>query len=74
VATTVSFIGFAIAAALQITALGFLFSWFLAWIGVGIEAAVAALVYTDIAICFAVILMLVGLLTQVLANQKCLTA
>lgn len=67
-----SFIAFAIAGAMQIAALAFLFSWFLAWIGVAMEAAVAALVYSGIAACGVVILILVGVLTQAYSYQSCM--
>lgn len=68
----ISFIAFAIAAAMQVAALAFLFSWFLAWIGVAMESAVAVLVYSGIATCGIVILLLLGVLTNVYAYKSCM--
>jgi hypothetical protein len=71
-AAILSVVAFLVAGAMQLTALAFIASWILSWLGVAMEAAVAALTYSGIATCFIVMLILFGLLTQVLANQKCL--
>jgi hypothetical protein len=71
-ASILSFVAFLVAGAMQIAALAFIATWFLSWLGVSMEVAVAALTYSGIATCFIVMLLLFGLLTQVLANSKCL--
>lgn len=69
-----SFVAFTVAAVMQIAALAFLFSWFLSWIGVAMEAAVAALVYSGIAACGIVIAILIGVLTQAYSFQSCMNS
>jgi hypothetical protein len=71
-ASIISVVSFAVAGAMQIAALAFLFIWFLAWIGVGMQAAVAALVYSGIAACVAVIIILAGVLTQAFSFKNCM--
>jgi hypothetical protein len=72
VAAIVSAVAFAAAGALQITALAFLFTWFLAAIGVAIEVAVVALVYSGIAGCVIGVLLLLGVLSNAFAYKRCM--
>ena len=55
-AAALSLISFALAGAMEVTALGFLFSWFLAWLGVAMQVAVSCLVHAGIVSCGIVIL------------------
>jgi hypothetical protein len=63
---------FATAAALEITALVFLTSLILAWIGVTLEVAVASLVSAGIAACTTVIAILLGVLANAYNYRKCM--
>jgi hypothetical protein len=71
-AATLSVVAFALAAVMQVSALAFLTSWFLAWIGVGMMAAVAALVTSGIFACAITALILLGVLTQMWGYKKCM--
>jgi len=71
-ASIISFVAFAVAGAMQIAALAFLFSWFLAWIGVAMEVAVAALVYSGMVMCGVAILLLLGVLTNAYSYKSCM--
>jgi hypothetical protein len=71
-AAALSAISFAVAAAMQITALAFLFSWFLSWLGVSMMAAVLILVKAGIFSCAITILLLLGVLSNAWAYKKCM--
>lgn len=71
-ASIISFVSFAVAASMQIAALAALASWVLAWLGVAMEVAVAALVYSGMATCGIVMGILVGVLTQSYAYKNCM--
>jgi len=71
-AATLSAVSFAIAAAMQVAALVFLFSWFLAWIGVGMMVAVLFLVKAGIFSCAITALILLGVLSNAWAYKKCM--
>lgn len=72
IASIISLVGFAIAGALQVTALAFISSVILAWLGVTLEAAVAVLVYSGISTCGASMLLLAGVLTNALTFKSCM--
>jgi hypothetical protein len=72
VAATISAVSFGVAGALQVTALVFLFSWFLSWLGVATEVAVVALVYSGIAACGIGVLLLLGVLSNVYGYKSCM--
>ncbi|MEN8136235.1 MAG: hypothetical protein ABFS18_11975 [Thermodesulfobacteriota bacterium] len=71
-ASIISVVSFTVAAILQITALAFISSWFLALIGVAMEVAVAALVYSGMVACGATILILAGVLTNAFSYKSCM--
>jgi len=71
-ASTLSFVSFALAGAMQIAALAFLFTWLLAWIGVGIMAAVLILVKAGMFSCAITVLILLGVAADAWAYKKCL--
>ena len=71
-AAMLSLIAFAVAGAMEITAPGFLFSWFLAWLGVAMQVAVSYLVHAGIVSCGIVILILIGVLTNAYAYKNCM--
>jgi len=71
-AAMLSLVAFALAGAMEITALGFIFSWFLSWLGMAMQAAVLALVHTGLVSCAIVILILIGVLTNAYAYKKCM--
>lgn len=73
IAGLISFVAFAVAGALQIAALAFLYSWFLSWLFPSAEAAVATLVYSGIITCGICIALFLGLLTQVFSLKNCMT-
>ena len=73
-ASTLSFVSFAVAGAMQVAALAFLFSWFLAWIGVGMMVAVLFLVKAGIVSCAITALILIGVLSNAWAFKKCMDA
>jgi hypothetical protein len=67
-----SLVAFVVAGAMEITALGFIFSWLLSWLGVAMQAAVLALVRTGLFSCAVVILILIGILTNAYAYKNCM--
>lgn len=71
-ASILSVVSFTVAGLLQVTALAFLASWILAFIGVAMEVAVAALVYSGIAACGATILIFAGVLTKAYSYKSCM--
>jgi len=71
-ASIISVVSFTIAGLLQVTALAFMASWILALIGVAMEPAVAALVYSGIAACGATILLFAGVLTDAYSYKSCM--
>lgn len=71
-ASILSAISFAAAGALQIAALAAFASIVLAWLGVALEAAVVALVYSGQVSCGAVILLLIGVRTDANAYKRCM--
>ncbi len=71
-AATLSVISFAIAAAMEVTALAFLFTWFLSFIGVGIQAAVAKLVLAGQFGCAITALILLGVLSNAFSYKSCM--
>lgn len=71
-AATLSVISFTVAAAMEITALAFLFTWFLAWIGVAMQAAVAALVLAGQFGCAITALILLGVLSNAFSYKSCM--
>ena len=71
-AAMLSLVAFALAGAMEITALGFIFSWFLSWLGVAMQVAVLALVHTGLVSCAIVVLILIGVLTNVYAYKNCM--
>lgn len=73
-AATLSVISFALAAVMQVAALAFLYSWFLAWLGVSTMAAVLILVKAGIFACAITALLLLGVLSNAWAYKKCMDA
>ena len=71
-ASVISVVAFTVAGLLQLTALAFLASWILAFIGVAMEVAVAALVYSGIVACGATILIFAGVLTNAYSYKSCM--
>jgi hypothetical protein len=71
-AATLSAISFAVAAAMQVAALAFLFSWFLSWLGVSMMVAVLFLVKAGIFSCAITALLLLGVLSNAWAYKKCM--
>jgi hypothetical protein len=71
-AAVLSLISFALAGAMEITALAFIFSWFLSFIGIGIQAAVAILVASGMSSCAIVILILLGVLSNAYSYKSCM--
>jgi hypothetical protein len=71
-AAILSAISFFAAGVMEIAALAFLYSWFLAWLGVSIQAAVAYLVYTGISACVVVIGILLGVLSNAYSYKSCM--
>jgi hypothetical protein len=57
---------------MQIAALGFIASWFLSWLGVSMEVAVAFLVKAGQYSCATVALILLGVLTQAWGYKNCM--
>jgi hypothetical protein len=70
-AAILSVISFAAAAILQVAALAFLYSWFLAWLGVSIEAAVALMVTSGQYSCAVTVFILLGVLANAWAFKNC---
>jgi len=71
-AAVLSLISFALAGAMEVAALAFIFSWFLSWIGIGMQAAVAILVTSGISSCAIVILILLGVLSNAYSYKSCM--
>lgn len=71
-AATLSAIAFLAAAIMEVAALAFLYSWFLAWLGVSIQVAVAYLVKTGLFACAITILLLLGVLTNANSYKSCM--
>lgn len=71
-AAIVSAISFAVAGALQLTALAELASLVASWLGVATEVIVAALVLSGEIACGAAIVILLGVLTNALAYKSCM--
>jgi hypothetical protein len=71
-AATLSVVSFAAAAAMQVAALAFLYSWFLSWLGVSLMAAVAFLVNAGMFSCGITALLLLGVLSNAWAFAKCM--
>jgi hypothetical protein len=70
-AAVLSLISFALAGAMEVTALAFIFSWFLSWLGLSMQAAVAILVASGISSCAIVILILLGVLSDAYSYKSC---
>src|SRR5262245_39193818 len=71
-AATLSVISFAAAAVMEVAALAFLYSWFLAWLGVSIQVAVAVMVKAGQYSCAITILILLGVLASAWAFKNCM--
>jgi hypothetical protein len=71
-AGTLSVVSFIVAAALQLTALALIASWFLSWLGLSMEAAVAILVKSGMFACAITALILLGVLTNAIAFKNCM--
>jgi len=71
-AGTLSAVSFLVAAALQLTALALIASWFLSWLGVSMEVAVAFLVKGGMYGCAITVLILLGVLTNAIAYMNCM--
>jgi hypothetical protein len=72
VAATLSLISFLAAAVMEVAALAFLYSWFLAWLGVSIQVAVAYMVKSGQFSCAIAILILLGVLTNAWSYKSCM--
>jgi hypothetical protein len=70
-AAVLSLISFPLAGAMEVTALAFIFSWFLSWLGLSMQAAVAILVASGISSCAIVILILLGVLSDAYSYKNC---
>jgi hypothetical protein len=70
-AAILSAVSFFAAGVMEIAALAFLYSWFLAWLGVSIQAAVSYLVYAGISACVVVIGILLGVLSNAYGYKSC---
>jgi hypothetical protein len=71
-AAALSVVSFIVAAALQLTALALIASWFLSWLGLSIEVAVAILVRSGMFACAITALILLGVLTNAIAFKNCM--
>lgn len=71
-AAVLSLISFVAAAVMEVAALAFLYSWFLAWLGVSLQVAVAAMVKAGQFSCAITILILLGVLSNAWAFKKCM--
>jgi hypothetical protein len=71
-AASLSLISFTLAAVLEVAALGFISTWFLAAIGVTLQAAVLALVHTGELACAIVVLILIGVLSDAFSYKSCM--
>ena len=71
-AAILSAISFLAAAVMEVAALAFLYSWFLAWLGVTIQVAVAFMVKAGMFSCAITILLLLGVLTDANSYKSCM--
>lgn len=71
-AATLSLISFLVAAVMEVAALAFLYSWFLAWLGVSIQVAVAFMVKSGQFSCAITILILLGVLSNAWSFKNCM--
>lgn len=71
-ASTLSLISFLAAAIMEVAALAFLYSWFLAWLGVSIQVAVAFMVTSGQYSCAITILILLGVLSNAWSYKNCM--
>lgn len=71
-AGTLSVVSFIVAGALQITALALIASFFLSWLGLSIQVAVAILVKSGTYACAITALLLLGVLTNAIAFKNCM--
>lgn len=71
-AAVLSIVSFAVAGAMQVTALAFIFSWFLAAIGIAMQAAVGILVASGVTSCAVVVFILLGVLSNAWSYKKCM--
>jgi hypothetical protein len=71
-AATLSLISFLAAAIMEVAALAFLYSWFLAWLGVSIQVAVAFMVTSGQFSCAITVLILLGVLSNAWAYKNCM--
>ncbi len=71
-AATLSLIAFLAAAVMEVAALAFLYSWFLAWLGVSIQVAVAFMVKSGQFSCAITVLILLGVLSNAWSFKNCM--
>lgn len=71
-AATLSLISFVLAGGMEVAALGFIFSWFLGWLGLAMQVAVLLLVKAGIASCVIVVIILIGVLTNAYSYKSCM--
>jgi hypothetical protein len=71
-AGTLSLISFLAAGVMEVAALAFLYSWFLAWLGVSIQVAVAYMVTSGQFSCAITVLILLGVLANAWAYKNCM--
>lgn len=71
-AATLSLISFLAAAIMEVAALAFLYSWFLAWLGVSIQVAVAFMVTSGQFSCAITVLILLGVLSNAWSYKNCM--
>jgi hypothetical protein len=71
-AATLSLISFLAAAVMEVAALAFLYSFFLAWLGVSIQVAVAFMVTSGQFSCAITILILLGVLSNAWSYKNCM--
>jgi hypothetical protein len=57
---------------MEVAALAFLYSWFLAWLGVSIQVAVAYMVMSGQFSCAITILILLGVLSNAWSYKNCM--
>jgi hypothetical protein len=65
---------FLLAAILETAALAFLYSWFLAWIGIGIQSAVITLVASGSTACAITVIILIGVISDAIGFRDCVDA
>jgi len=70
-AATLSLVSFLAAGVMQVAALGFLYSWVLAWLGVSLQVAVAAMVKSGQFSCAITVLILLGVLSNAWSYKDC---